>query len=157
MLSQVDHLTVVALARRVGVNADTIRYYERVGLLPEPRRSSAGYRLYSADAVDRVRFIRGCQRLGLRLRDIGQLLEIRDTGVCACGPAEDMLRRRLTELDAEVARLTALRHDLVTMVERLPTNDCPDPVPGTWKAEGGDPMSCCDPDCADETCDCGCC
>lgn len=133
---QADSLTVLALARLVDVNADTIRYYERVGLLPEPRRSDAGYRQYGPDAVDRVRFIRGAQRLGLRLREIRELLAVRDTGVCACGPAETMLRRRIAELDVEVARLTALRGDLVDMVERLPEADCPDPLPGTWRPEG---------------------
>jgi DNA-binding transcriptional MerR regulator len=135
--SQVVRLTVVALARQVGVGADTIRYYERVGLLPEPRRSSAGYRQYGPEAVDRVQFIRGCQRLGLRLREIQELLDVRDTGVCACGPAEVMLRRRIGELDAEMTRLATLRLDLVHMVERIPDADCPDPSPGTWQPGRG--------------------
>jgi DNA-binding transcriptional MerR regulator len=134
--SQVERLTVVALARQVGVGADTIRYYERVGLLPEPRRSAAGYRQYGSEAVDRVRFIRGCQRLGLRLREIQELLDVRDTGICTCGPAEVMLRRRVSELDAEMARLALLRQDLVHMVERIPGADCPDPSPGTWQSGG---------------------
>jgi hypothetical protein len=63
-------LRVAELAAAVGVGADTIRYYEKAGLLPGPARTPAGYRIYEADAVDRLRFIQGAQRLGLKLRDI---------------------------------------------------------------------------------------
>jgi DNA-binding transcriptional MerR regulator len=64
-------LTVSVLAGQVGLSADTVRYYERVGLLPEPARSAAGYRLYDPTAIDRLRLIKGAQRAGLRLREIG--------------------------------------------------------------------------------------
>ena len=75
-------LTVSALAGQVGLSADTVRYYERVGLLPEPARSAAGYRLYDQDAVGRLRLIKGAQRAGLRLREIGELLQVADQGQC---------------------------------------------------------------------------
>ncbi|HEY0453737.1 MerR family transcriptional regulator [Actinophytocola sp.] len=137
-------LLVAELAAAAGVGADTIRYYERTGLIDPPPRTSSGYRRFPPETVDRLRFIQGCQRLGLRLRDIGDLLSIRDTGVCPCEPAETLLRRRITELNEEVARLTALRADLVHMVDALPSQPCPDPRPGTWcppvtTGEGGDP------------------
>jgi DNA-binding transcriptional MerR regulator len=134
-------LRVAELADAVGVPPDTIRYYERVGLLPPPARTPAGYRAYDQGAVDRLRFIQGGQRLGLRLRDIRDLLAIRDTGVCPCEPAEQLLRRRLAELDTEMARLAALREQMVAMVQALPSADCPPPFPGTWcpPEEGGDP------------------
>ena len=125
-------LRVAELAEAVGLSRDTIRYYERAGLLPPPARTPAGYRAYDAGAVDRLRFIQGAQRLGLKLRDIADLLAVRDTGVCPCEPAEQLLRRRLAELDAEMARLTTLRQQMVAMVEALPAADCPPPAPGTW-------------------------
>jgi DNA-binding transcriptional MerR regulator len=125
-------LRVAELAGAVGVAPDTIRYYERAGLLPPPARTPAGYRAYDPGAVDRLRFIQGAQRLGLKLRDIRDLLAIRDTGVCPCEPAEQLLRRRLSDLDAEMARLAALRVQMVAMVEALPSADCPPPSPGTW-------------------------
>jgi DNA-binding transcriptional MerR regulator len=134
-------LRVGQLADAVGVAPDTIRYYERAGLLPPPARSPAGYRAYAPGAVDRLRFIQGAQRLGLRLREIRDLLDIRDTGACPCEPAEQLLRRRLAELDAEMARLTALREQLVAMVEALPAGECLPPSPGAWcppSGEGGD-------------------
>lgn len=95
-------LRIAELAELVGVSTDTVRYYERAGLLPPPPRTPSGYRAYQPTAVDRLRFIQGAQRLGLRLRDIGDLLSIRDTGVCPCEPAEQLLRRRLDEVDAEM-------------------------------------------------------
>jgi DNA-binding transcriptional MerR regulator len=133
-------LRVAELAAMVGLSPDTVRYYERAGLLPPPARTAAGYRAYDAGAVDRLRFIQGAQRLGLRLRDIRDLLAVRDTGVCPCEPAEQLLRRRLADLDAEMARLAALRTEMVTMLEALPSEDCPPPAPGTWcpPGEGGD-------------------
>lgn len=133
-------LRVGELAEVVGVTTDTIRYYERAGLLPPPARTPAGYRAYDAHALDRLRFIRGAQRLGLRLRDIADLLAIRDTGTSPCGPAEQLLRRRLAELDAEMSRLTTLREQMLAMAESLPAADCPPPAPGTWcpHTRGGD-------------------
>jgi DNA-binding transcriptional MerR regulator len=132
-------LRVAELAAAAGVPSDTVRYYERVGLLPAPARTAAGYRAYDTAAVDRLRFIQGAQRLGLKLRDIGDLLAVRDTGVCPCEPAEDLLRRRLAELDVEMARLAALRADMVAMIDAIPASDCPPPTPGTWcpPEEGG--------------------
>src|SRR6476619_3952459 len=112
-------MSVATLASKVGVGRDTIRYYERVGLLPEPPRTIGDHRRYPPSAVDRLRFIQGCQRLGVRLDDIRDLLEVRDTGTCACHPAEALLRRRLGELDAELARLKQLRADVVSMVDRM--------------------------------------
>jgi DNA-binding transcriptional MerR regulator len=134
-------LRVAELARAVGVPTDTVRYYERVGLLPPPRRTAGGYRDYDAGAVDRLRFIQGAQRLGLRLVDIGHLLAVRDTGHCPCEPAGELRRRRLDDVDEEIARLTALRAEMAAMAAALPQADCPAPTPGTWcppEEEGGD-------------------
>ncbi len=137
-------LRVGELADAVGVKTDTVRYYERAGLLPAPARTSSGYRAYDASAVDRMRFIQGAQRLGLRLTDIQQLLAVRDTGSCPCEPAEHLLRRRLAELDAEMARLAALRAEMVTMIDGLPTADCPPPAPGAWCPPAGEEVNHCD-------------
>jgi DNA-binding transcriptional MerR regulator len=125
-------MRVIDLAAATDVSADTIRYYERVGLLPPAQRTPSGYRTYGPDAVDRLRFIQGAQRLGLRLREIGDLLAVRDTGTCPCEPAEDLLRRRLAEVETEIARLTALRAEISRMLAGIPSGGCPDPAPGTW-------------------------
>ena len=125
-------LRVAELAAAAGTSADTIRYYEKIGLLLQPERTPAGYRVFEPTVVDRLQFIQGAQRLGLTLVDIKNLLAIRDTGECPCEPAEVLLRRRLAEVDAELARLTALRDQMIAMVSGLPTADCSPPSPGRW-------------------------
>ena len=86
--------------------------------------------------MDRLLFIRGAQRLGLRLSEIRELLLVRETGDCPCGPAEALLREHIGEIDREIARLAALRAELSGMVAGLTaaSGPCPDPVPGTWCA-----------------------
>lgn len=110
-------LTVSKLARQVGTSSDTLRYYERIGLLPEPERSPSGYRLYGDEAVERVRFIKRAQRFGLRLEEIGELLSIRERGLCPCGRTKRMLEARVSELTEEMAALQRLRDDIQEMVE----------------------------------------
>jgi DNA-binding transcriptional MerR regulator len=135
-------LTVSALADQAGLSPDTVRYYERVGLLPQPARSAAGYRLYDQAAVGRLRLIKGAQRAGLRLREIGELLQVADQGQCPCGHTETLLRERLAEVRAELDRLRALEADLVGLLELPPDPACPDMTAGAaawW----------CAPDCSD--------
>ena len=131
-----ESMSVAALARRVGVKPDTIRYYEKSGLLPPAARTMGDHRRYGEDSVDRLRFIQGAQRLGLRLRQIATLLEVRDTGNCPCQPAEQLLRERIAEIDSELGRLKALRTDLVRMVGALASDNRPDPEPGKWCPPG---------------------
>jgi DNA-binding transcriptional MerR regulator len=133
MSTTTELMTVAGLARRVGVRPDTVRYYERIGLLPVARRTPADHRRYDESAVDLMRFIQGTQRLGLRLADIRQLVELRRTGDCPCGPAATLVRQRLGELDEQIEQLVRLRDELREMADRIPADDCPDPVPGTWR------------------------
>jgi DNA-binding transcriptional MerR regulator len=127
-------LTVSMLAKRAGVPADTIRYYDRAGLLRPVARTDAGYRLYGEDAADRLRLIKGGQRLGLRLREVAELLAVRDRGACPCGHTQALLDHRLGELDAEIARLVDLRAELIRVAARCAPDACPDPA-GSWPCE----------------------
>lgn len=126
--------TISKLAADLGLKTDTIRYYERIGLLPEPDRSPGNYRQYDSSAADRLRFIKGGQRLGLKLEEIRELLEIRDTGLCPCGHTATLLHRRIADLDEELERLSALRHELAEMVERWPEQDGSEGV--RWHCDG---------------------
>jgi DNA-binding transcriptional MerR regulator len=119
-------LTVSTLGSRVGLSADTVRYYERLGLLPAAARTAAGYRQYGEDAIGRLRFIRQAQRIGLRLREIRELLAICDDGLCPCGHCEALLRQRMAEIDAKVAELQTMRAELARLVERYPAAACHD-------------------------------
>jgi DNA-binding transcriptional MerR regulator len=127
-------LTVSMLATRAGVGADTVRYYDRAGLLRPAARSPAGYRLYGEDAADRLRLIKGAQGLGLRLREVAELLAVRDRGACPCGHTQALVTRRLGELDAEVARLVDLRAELTRDAAECAPDACPDPA-GAWPCE----------------------
>lgn len=113
-------LTVSKLAQRVGSTPSALRYYERIGLLPEPNRSDGNYRLYDEAAEERVRFLKRAQRFGLRLDEIRELLVIRDRGLCSCGHTLDLLTARLAELEEELAELARLRSDIQRMVEEPP-------------------------------------
>ena len=136
-------LTVSALADRVGLSPDTVRYCERVGLLPEPARSAAGYRLYDQAAVGRLRLIKGAQRAGLRLREIGELLQVADRGQCPCGHTETLLRQRLAEVRAELVRLRGLEDELVRLLRHHPDPACPEMV--TAAADWWCATDCADP------------
>jgi DNA-binding transcriptional MerR regulator len=133
--------TVSQLAAASDSSPDTLRYYERIGLLPAPARTPSGYRRYDDTARDRLAFIRGAQRLGLTLADIRDLLEVRDTGECPCEPAEQHLARRLAEVDAEISRLQELREQIRAMHDAIVDRTCPPPTPGTWCPE---PETCAD-------------
>ena len=159
--------SVSQLAAAVGSSADTLRYYEKVGLLPPPARTPSGYRQYDDAARDRLAFIRGAQRLGLTLADVRDLLAVRDTGDCPCEPAEQHLTKRLTEVDAEITRLEALRDQMRAMLAGIAAGVCPSPDPDTtWSAcrkevnsMSDDEHDCtCGPDCqCTPGCSCGCC
>lgn len=126
-------LSITQLAARAQVRPDTIRYYEKTGLLPAPARTAGDHRRYDDRALDRLQFIRGAKRLGLRLDAIAELLELRDAGQCPCDSAAGMLRSRLAEIDAELTQLSVLRDQLQAMLGAIPGPACPDPAPGTWR------------------------
>ena len=110
-------LKVSDVASEAGVSSDTIRFYEREGLLAPPGRSASGYRQFDEGAVRRVRFIKGAQSLGLRLAEIRELLEIQDKGACPCGHTKVLVERRIAEIDAEIEQLRTLRAELASLRE----------------------------------------
>lgn len=122
--------TISAQAATLGLSADTLRYYERRGLLPAPPRSAAGYRLYGEETAERLSFIRGAKRMGLRLADIKELLDVRDRGQCPCGHTRDLVERRLAEVEAEIRQLSAVHGQLLRLKKR--NEECLDAAAGDW-------------------------
>jgi DNA-binding transcriptional MerR regulator len=122
--------TISAQAAALGLSPDTLRYYERLGLLHPPPRTAAGYRLYGDEAAERLSFITGAKRMGLRLADIRELLDIRDRGQCPCGHTKGLVDRRLTEVEAKIHRLSALRRQLLSLKERNAA--CSDAAADDW-------------------------
>lgn len=114
------------LAERLGINTKTIRYYERIGLLPEPERRPSGYRVYSDEDLERVAFIRRAQEFGLRLDEISEILGLHDRGERPCAYVLDAVRRELDDLDRRMADLQAMRAQLsglLARAESLPAAD----------------------------------
>lgn len=105
------------LAARLGINPRTLRYYERIGLLPEPGRTSSGYREYTESDLDRVTFIKTAQRLGMALDEIGEILALRHRGERPCGYVRDVLHHQVAEIDARIAELNRLRNSLMELDE----------------------------------------
>lgn len=97
------------IAAATGLTAKTLRFYEDSGLLPAPERSPNGYRSYTHETVARLEFIRRGRTAGLSLAQIGDILTLRDTGHTPCMHVSDVLSTRLSELDTQIAELTALR------------------------------------------------
>ncbi len=110
-------MTVSELGRRTGTTSDTIRYYERIGLLPDVARSPAGYRLFNESDVERMTFIKRAQRFGLHLDQISELLGVRDRGLCPCGHARRLLTGELENLDEQLESLSKLRADIERLLE----------------------------------------
>ncbi len=100
------------LADTAGVNVETLRYYERRGLLPPPPRRSSGYRDYPPEAVQRLRLIKQAQALGLSLEEITELIALNPHADIACGDMETRIRSKITDLDTRLAALGELRGQL---------------------------------------------
>jgi DNA-binding transcriptional MerR regulator len=116
------------LADAVGVTAKTVRYYESEGLLREPDRTPSGYRDYPTDAVDRLAFIRHAQAAGLTLRQIREILDVRDGGRAPCHHVADLVAHRLDEVEQRLHELQQTREQLRQLNQRLNTldpADCP--------------------------------
>ena len=100
------------VARRCGVSADTLRHYERKGLLPRPARTGSGYRRYPPETVDRVLLVQRALVVGFTLDELARVLRERDRGEPPCRGVRDLVAARLTDLEARLAQLTALRREL---------------------------------------------
>jgi len=105
------------VAARAGVNPQTLRYYERRGLLPTPPRAPSGYRAYDDTAVRVVRFVKRAQQLGFTLDEIESLLELAAGGPDACEAAQAVAQERRRDLDDKIESLVAMRDSLVRMLE----------------------------------------
>lgn len=120
-------LTIGALAKKTGTKVQTIRYYEQIGLMPDPGRTEGGQRRYGNADLDRLSFIRHARQLGFTLEAIRELLDLSDHPDRPCHEADAIARRQLKQVEQRLARLEALRAELKRMLHECAggrTADC---------------------------------
>ena len=122
-------LKIGEAAKQAKVNLQTIHYYERRGLLPKPPRTASNYRLYSEDAVRRVRFIKRAQELGFTLKEIEELLSLRARPRARCADVYKRAQDKIRDIDEKVRTLQAMRKALSKLVSECtgesPISECP--------------------------------
>jgi MerR family transcriptional regulator, mercuric resistance operon regulatory protein len=121
-----DGLSIGALAKRTGVNLETIRYYERIGLVPAPPRTAGGHRVYGRDHLKRLAFIRRARGLGFTLDEIRTLLGLVDGNGYTCAEVREITLRHLALVRRKIADLGRLEHSLADMAARCTGDSVPD-------------------------------
>lgn len=117
------------VANAAGVPSQTIRFYERKGLLPAPERGANGYRTYDESTLARLRFVQSAQAAGLTLAEIGSIIDLRDDGNVPCAHVATLIYSKLNDVRARIRDLTVLRGELQGVIERshhLNPADCTD-------------------------------
>ncbi len=124
-----EGLSIGQLASAAGVGVETVRFYERQGLLPEPPRRRSGYREYPHEAVLRVRFIRRAKSLGFTLREIAELLALRVDPDKTCADVRALARQKIADVEERMRELERIRSALERLARRCrgrgPTSECP--------------------------------
>src|SRR2546422_6843370 len=112
-------LRIGELAEKSGVSRDALRFYERRRLLPAPQRTAGGFRVYPAETVDRLRFIKQAQMVGLTLQEIGALVSHRnETGLRRCRQVRDLLRAKVADVETKLSELQAFQRSLAQYLEQ---------------------------------------
>lgn len=114
-----ESLFIGKLSRELGISSHTIRYYERLGLIPQPYRANNSYRVYSKEHEERLIFIQKAKRFGLSLDEIKMLIDIREEGSTPCEEVKKLVRMHLQELDDRIQNMIAFRDKLADSYRRL--------------------------------------
>lgn len=122
-------LRTAEVAEQAGVNIETLRFYERKGILPEPPRRPSGYREYPPETVERVRFIKRAQELGFSLREVQDLLDLRQMERVKAGRVRKVAEAKLEEIEHKIRDLEAMRQSLSELLcacdGQKPITSCP--------------------------------
>jgi len=122
-------LKIGEVADRGGVSLQTIRYYERQGLLPKPPRLASGYRMFPDTAVRRVHFIKRAQELGFSLAEIREMLSLRENADAGAQDMRERARAKIADIEEKIRRLRAMKSALTALAESCPgcgpLSDCP--------------------------------
>lgn len=116
MSQSTTYLPIGNVAAQAGVRVEAVRYYEREGLIPKARRGVNGYRQFSADAVDRIRFIQNAQSLGFSLQDIKELLSLKNNGQSRCQSVQKRTQAKLADIEDKIETLKRMRDALLPLL-----------------------------------------
>jgi DNA-binding transcriptional MerR regulator len=119
-----ESLSIGEVAARAGVAIDTVRYYERRGVLPPAERRSSGYRAFKPQTVERIVFVKELQTLGFTLDELVALLRLVDTNTASCESAREYAVATLDRIDAKINALSATRHQLASIVDACNGGTC---------------------------------
>lgn len=111
-------LSIGALAKATGTKTETIRYYERIGIMPRPGRTEGNYRSYGRTELNRLSFVRRARDLGFSIDQVRALLDLADDRTRSCGSVDALAREHVTEIDRKIADLSALRRELSALLEQ---------------------------------------
>ena len=124
-----DYLTTGRLAKEAGVKIDTVRYYEKRGLIPKPPRKDSGYRMFKEDTIKRIAFIKHAQEIGFSLHEIEELLFVRVNSKTTCSEVKKMTEAKIAEVESKILHLHRIKKALEKMVTICSANkrigDCP--------------------------------
>jgi DNA-binding transcriptional MerR regulator len=115
------HLFIGELARQIGINPKTVRYYEDINLLPKSKRGGNNYRLYSEDTLKQLGFIKKAQSLGFTLREIKEILSLRERGLKPCSHVRDLSKQRVADIEQKITELTTLKRELKKLEDEWTT------------------------------------
>jgi MerR family mercuric resistance operon transcriptional regulator len=124
-----DGFTIGELARQANVHVETLRYYERRGLIPKPHRTVSNYRVYSSENLRRVKFIKQAQGLGFSLKEIKKLLALRATPRARCADVRGYATHKIEDIDAKIRSLARMHRTLEKLIAECsgdgPATQCP--------------------------------
>lgn len=124
-----ENLTIGQLAKKADVNIETVRYYERRGLMPEPQRKESGYRQYSDEMVKRIQFIKHAKELGFSLKEINELLTLKLDARTSCSEVRKKAEAKISDVEGKIETLQRMKKALVKLTKACggtgPVKECP--------------------------------
>ena len=115
-------LKISEVSRQLGINPQTLYFYERIGLIPPPQRSKAGYRLYRQEDIERLSFILRVKSLGLTLEEIKEILALKEGESLTCQAVYERLQQKIAEIDQKIQRYSQLRAELIPLLKQSEAN-----------------------------------
>lgn len=125
-----ESYSVGQIAKKADLNIETLRYYEKIKLMPKPKRKESRYRFYTEDDLTRLLFIKRAKELGFTLKEIGELLSIKIDSEAKCGDVKHLAENKISDIDGRIADLKKIKNELAKLVqlckdEKLTKDDCP--------------------------------